>query len=1355
KKEPKCVDRRRGKLKKCSFVASRRSARQMPIVGLLKKFIRGEEKKSVVKSVPSIVRLETDVAEYWTLKEVIGDGAFGNVYKAVSKSDPTRVAAAKAMELDDDEGAAVMVEVEILTHCVHPNIVQLYDAFTMGNRITLLLEFCGGGAIDSIMVELSRGLTEPQIQCVMREVLKALDFLHQNNVIHRDLKAGNVLLTNDAKVKLADFGVSAFCKDAREERSTFIGTPYWMAPEVMLCETFPEKKYNKLADIWSFGITLIEMAEERPPYSEMNPAKVVFKIIKAEPPTLERPSQWSSSFRDVVFRCLTKDPQNRPTAADLICHPFFAKEGDFACVQRLICEMNAEQVTTEVVGSDLDDDDDTSSSTDVRCSFDTPSVDILELLNGDKESLHSNNGLENGCVIGEADTTPRPSPAQVRENAFPSHAKHAILPPRLPSKSEVLTAELEFTPSVEPALKPLKASSEVNEGANLLEDRSQSRVVAKEDEQGGDSAVLSALTVLDDALKLEDHAQFEVSEEPPTVAPSPTSPHLVAVGDDLAEEEPTPSRPPRSVPSHRIRDIVAETKQPMSVKLSLDVDETNDNRQASLILPVEASPPPCEIREVLREAHFSKPNTSAHATRTFNDEQTLVFGKITLTVGVDADGDFKGVLNERSTPALTTNRGMPAEVLQMDDTHQRRWVNSPANVRRSKRASVDQDSWQGEKSSLHSDSIQDAGKDEGGNESAKEVVRNGDARYVEHVDDQSVESLSDAGGERMQAAFNVLPPMSRELTLADVRRPASFPLSLAAQARTNTRVASMPSPVRSLLSPSALPSNLSKRDRASPTGRVAGLGHDTTPTTSNGVIPCTNDYDYFGTTSSTISSNLQSQVSSGGGNVPHEKDETSFYTAPPPEPPVDYEDERKGIAKTRNQTVNTPKKKNGENVGSRKSPHRQTVTRKTRIYMVDGVQVTSTTHQVFGVKQDYELRKQQLHDLRRLQREEARQLRELYTKAEIQQNEQAKRFALEKENVIKSSELELQALARTQKHQMKDAEDSHAEDMKQTLKRIQYEQEKNLRAFRESLKNEQKQMKAEIDAMPKAQRKDLYRMRKDQLDRDQMRRESEFLERQQSEQELTLRRVQLAHKLKILQLEKKFQQQKHAVLRSREASEWDMEEKQTLERHILYKQELKDRFYLQRTQMLARHQRELEHMRKVNEMNEEEAARSYALYKKRLPKDFRTESKTRIAMFKESLRISCQGEDATIINEKMRAFEEKEKMRVKNAMSDHEIKAARKLKELHEKNLAAIRELEEIHNEKRKMLLEAEQNKLEIYEKEYEQVIADWKAKLPLRKQELEAQFAKELDELDAFYRRDNAELQAITSQPFASQSIF
>ncbi|VDN27397.1 unnamed protein product, partial [Gongylonema pulchrum] len=137
----------------------------MPIVNRLKKFILGSSSSNDnnqrscsipgAKSIPAVVKIETDVSEYWTLDEVIGDGAFGSVYKARSKLDPGKVAAAKAMELEDDEGQDVMVEVSILALCKHPNIVELYDAFTMGNRITLLLEYCGGGAVDGIMMELS------------------------------------------------------------------------------------------------------------------------------------------------------------------------------------------------------------------------------------------------------------------------------------------------------------------------------------------------------------------------------------------------------------------------------------------------------------------------------------------------------------------------------------------------------------------------------------------------------------------------------------------------------------------------------------------------------------------------------------------------------------------------------------------------------------------------------------------------------------------------------------------------------------------------------------------------------------------------------------------------------------------------------------------------------------------------------------------------------------------------------------------------------------------------------------------------------------------------------------------------
>ncbi|VDM27035.1 unnamed protein product [Toxocara canis] len=408
-----------------------------------------------------------------------------------------------------------------------------------------------------------------------------------------------------------------------------------MAPEVMLCETFPEKRYNKLADIWSFGITLIEMAEERPPYSEMNPAKVVFKIIKAEPPSLERPSQWSSSFRDVVSHCLVKDPQNRPTAADLIAHPFFTREGDFACVRRLICEVNAEQVTTEVMPSDVDDDDDTSSSTDVRGPFDVHSVDILE------------NEMESDTLASELDATPRPSPAETRTAMPPSPTKNAMLPPRTPTKVEIPPVELEFTPQVGPvAHAPWKVTPQDEQ------EQEEDHFGAEEDHVG-DSAVISALTDLDYALKFEDSAQIELPEEPPTMAPSPvpTPPlHSLVIGDEESstEEEESkqmaqaaPLRSPGSAPSHRIKDIVADAKQQsMSVRISPEPEfERNEGKTVDVVAcpvspPLRPPPPSSEIREVLREAHFSKPATSAHVTRTFNDAQAHLPGKITLTVGV-------------------------------------------------------------------------------------------------------------------------------------------------------------------------------------------------------------------------------------------------------------------------------------------------------------------------------------------------------------------------------------------------------------------------------------------------------------------------------------------------------------------------------------------------------------------------------------------------------------------------------------------------------------------------------------------------------------------------------------------------
>lgn len=182
----------------------------------------------------------------------------------------------------------------------------------------MFLEFCDGGALDSIMLELGKGLTEGQIAYVSKQLCLGLEHLHNRCIIHRDLKAGNVLLTKSGGVKLADFGVSAKNKELNQKRDSFIGTPYWMAPEVVLCETFRDQPYDYKVDIWSFGITLIEFAQMEPPYHEMPPMRVLLKIQKSDPPHLGRPSLWSRGFNDFVRTCLVKDPNHRPTAENLL-----------------------------------------------------------------------------------------------------------------------------------------------------------------------------------------------------------------------------------------------------------------------------------------------------------------------------------------------------------------------------------------------------------------------------------------------------------------------------------------------------------------------------------------------------------------------------------------------------------------------------------------------------------------------------------------------------------------------------------------------------------------------------------------------------------------------------------------------------------------------------------------------------------------------------------------------------------------------------------------------------------------------------------------------------------------------------
>uniref|UniRef100_A0A671RYW6 non-specific serine/threonine protein kinase n=1 Tax=Sinocyclocheilus anshuiensis TaxID=1608454 RepID=A0A671RYW6_9TELE len=316
----------------------------MSFFNFRKIFKLGAEKK---KKHYDHVHRDTNPEEIWEIVGDLGDGAFGKVFKAQNKQTGIFAAAKVIDTKTEDELEDYMVEIDILASCDHHNIVKLLDAFYYESKLWILIEFCAGGAIDAVMLELERPLTEPQIRVVCKQSLDALQYLHDNKVIHRDLKAGNILLTLDGDVKLADFGVSAKNTKTIQRRDTFIGTPYWMAPEVVMCETSKDRPYDYKADIWSLGITLIELAQIEPPNHEMNPMRVLLKIAKAEPPTLQQPSKWSPKFNDFLKHALDKNVDNRWSTAQLLQHPFVSSVTDSRPLRELIAEAKAE-VTEEI-----------------------------------------------------------------------------------------------------------------------------------------------------------------------------------------------------------------------------------------------------------------------------------------------------------------------------------------------------------------------------------------------------------------------------------------------------------------------------------------------------------------------------------------------------------------------------------------------------------------------------------------------------------------------------------------------------------------------------------------------------------------------------------------------------------------------------------------------------------------------------------------------------------------------------------------------------------------------------------------------------------------------------------------------
>ncbi|KAI1717262.1 protein kinase domain-containing protein [Ditylenchus destructor] len=1340
----------------------------MPLLDRFKNLFRGQQPSAQSKkSLPSVVEYGVNPLEFWTVLGDLGDGAFGKVEKVCNKENPRQLAAAKGIEIEQGEVLEdFLVEIEILSQCKHENIVGLLACYFYDNKLSMMLEFCGGGAVDSIMIELEKSLTESQIAYVTRNVCNALAFLHSHFVIHRDLKAGNILLTTDARIKLADFGVSAKMKDRNEKRDSFIGTPYWMAPEVMTCETFKDQPYDCLADIWSLGITLIEMAQMDPPNYQISPMRVVIKIQKSDPPTLDQPSKWSKTFNEFIAKCLVKDPNYRSTAEELLKHEFIKDAVDKRPLVQLLCEKNAELIQEEEVMAE------DGASVDESAPESEDQGSEFEAVNRKTEPKHVETTLN----------------ASIQASAQVGHSGKKFAAPKPPEvkQQKYFGASTEELRATKPATVSAQQLSSPLPSLKIDENESQP--------DGLSPSGREAIEILDDLYNVLDGQSMHGGSSTPSTS--------------------TPNWPPKhekfasSISPSQSAGLEFKS-QPNSEKLSrrhFSIDNDSLNKNFGLNEKMDRNSgsnthPTQSIRQVARNSRASLPSPNSPSplaspgqgqkvrslqkegrdiaiNRIITNSADNIYEPVRLRVNDDQDEHANKKVDEICARFEITSR--PESQSSDDQRHSIIAGDIPQGLVKRNLEIVQHEQ------------LADHAKNDA--QIIKDQRRKEDAMLFGEQPSAQVSKIA--------ASFTVRPPRSpsfgsKTKTMVQIR--SSDPT--AAVSQNDPRVKEHEISQRPVSMPPQSPPQGSKH-------AVNAQSHSSTP--SGDFSESKNEF--FDTQSKRaengngyayehISANNGSPVK--GNSFDRRSQGSSSYSMeiPPPEPPVDYDQAprhapqniHRGMSQDsrRRDSASSSPQKGSDDVRARKSSHggiptpqsgsfapgnahrtssqhglgipgpashvpppvsggfeaaafskkspqRATVTKKTRTYVVDGVEVTSTTLHVLGVKQDFELRKKEMQDLKRMQREEARQQQELNSRHDQLREQQERKFAFEKQAVLKAFEGDIEAISRIQKKKMEEMERVQEEDLRNVIKRIRIDQEHRLRIFKEGLRHEQKNMKQEVDMLPKKERKEAYRQRKEFLDKLQLDQEAKFIVQLEREQEIFLNRAREDHREKMAQMERKFLEQKHQLERQMESAMWELEERQLADKHQLLTQQFRDIFHLQRTHMLARHHKEQEHIKKINQANEENLLRALTTDRKGLPKALRNESKTRSIMFKESLRIDLPDESVERWAQKIHEFEEKEKQRIRKKMDEYDLKCKRKMAQLMAYNQNVLKELEEIHNEKRNMLVDNERAKLAEYENEYQQLLQEWKTSLPTRKMALESKFSEEVNTQERFYGIDN-----------------